>query len=281
VKRIVSLTTFRSLLFLTVLTATICTVPVVALGGCGSTSSAQQNNLSLVERTRFDWDHSGTQTTFSLFRSQTSRRDGEADRLIISRTGKRSWSLTNRDDVWAPLSETELSRSRTQNLVPTSKRLLFVSASSTSAAHVYLILKGAVSGCCVGSLTILTPGDDGKPKVVFHASNHLIAAIIPTDDGNALRIIGQSSDSEARALKNAQSYDPYRVYLLQGDRAAKYDLDLSKAYTLSHYCQWHGPKYDERFVAVGPPTGSDHCRVMTDQEFGVFQQKHPQLFPEP
>jgi hypothetical protein len=281
VKSNLSVPTFWSLLFRTLCVVAICTAPAVALGRRGSTASAQQNKSSLLERTHFDWDHSGTPTTFSLISNQTSSRDGEATRLIISRTGKQSWSLTNRDDVWAPLSGTELSRLQKQNLVPTSKRLLFVSATSTRDAHVYLILKGAVSGCCVGSLTILTPGDDGEPKVVFHASNHLIAAITPTDDGNALQIIGQSSDSEARALKNAQSYDPYRVYLLQGDQGAKLDLNLSKAYTLSHYCQWHGPKYDERFVAVGPPTGSDHCRVITDQAFGLFRQKHPQLFPEP
>ena len=123
--------------------------------------------------------------------------------------------------------------------------------------------RGAVSGCCVGSLTILTSDDDGVPKVVFHASNHLLAAVMPSDDGSTLQIIGQLSDSEARALQNAQSSDPYRVYLLQGDHAAKYDLALSKAYTLSNYCHWHGSKYDERFVAVGPPIGADKCRVMT------------------
>lgn len=279
-KKVVSVSALRRLLFHTARVVAICTVLVVALGGSASIASAQQNDSHLVERTRFDWDHSGTPTIFSLIRSQISKTGGETNRLIISRTGKQSWSFANRDDVWAPLSETELSRFRKQNLVPTSKRFLFVSASSTGDAHVYLILKGAVSGCCVGSLTILTPGDDRKPKVVFHASNHLITAIIPTDDKNALQIIGQSSDSEARALKNAQSYDPFRVYLLQSDHAAEYNLELSKAYTVSHYCQWHGPKYDERFVAVGPPTGSDHCRVMTDQEFGLFQQKHPQFVPE-
>jgi hypothetical protein len=253
----------------------------VALGMSVSGALAQQNGSALLEKTRFDWDHSGTPTTFSLVHSKTSSPDQYANRLVISRTGKPSWSLTNADDVWAPLSETELSRLRKQNLVLTSKRFLFVSAGPTSDAHIYLILKGAVSGCCVGSLTILTPGDDGVPKVVFHASNHLIAAVTPSDDGSTLQIIGQPSDSEARALKNAQSYDPYRVYLLQGDHAAKYDLALSKAYTLSNYCHWHGSKYDERFVAVGPTIGADKCRVMTDQEFGLYRQKHPQLFPEP
>jgi hypothetical protein len=274
----VSVPALEKLLVCMVRVVVICTA---ALGVSVSGASTQQNDSSSLEKTRFDWDHSGTLTTFSLLRSKTSNADEDANRLVISRAGKPSWSLTNADDVWAPLSETELSRLRKQNLVPTSKRFLFVSVSPASDAHVYLILKGAGSGCCVGSLTILTPGDDGVPRVVFHASNHLIAAIVPSDDGSTLQIIGQPSDSEARALKNAESYDPYRVYLLQGDHAAKYDLDLSKSYTLSHYCHWHGSTYDERFVAVGPPTGADKCRVMTDQEFGLFRQKHPQVFPEP
>ena len=94
-------------------------------------------------------------------------------------------------------------------------------------------------------------------------------------------MIGQPSDSEARALKNAQSYDPYRVYLLDRDQPAHYDLARSKAYTLAHYCQWHGPEYDEQFVAIGVTTGADHCRVMSDADFGVYRQKHPTLFPEP
>lgn len=267
----------EKLLVSTVRVVAIC---IVALGLSAISAFAQQHDSTVLEKIRFDWDHSGTPTTFSLLRNTKSGGDEDASRLVISGTGKRPWILNNADDVWAPLSETELSRLQKQNLVPASKRLLFVSAGPTSDAHVYLILKGAVSGCCVGSLTIITPGDDGMPKVVFHASNHLIAAITRSNDANTLQIIGQPSDSEARALKNAQSYDPYRVYLLQGDQPAKYDLNLSKAYTLSHYCQWHGSKYDERFVAVGPPTGSDDCRVMSEQEFGLFRQKHPQLFPE-
>ena len=267
----------ETLLVSTVRLVAICTV---GLGVSVISALAQQHDSTVLEKTRFDWDRSGTPTTFSLLRNTKSGGDEDASRLIISRTGKRPWILTNADDVWAPLSETELSRLRKQNLAPTSQRLFFVSAGPSSDAHVYLVLKGAGSGCCVGSLTIITPRDDGMPKVVLHASNHLIAAITRSNDGGTLQIIGQSSDSEARALKNAQSYDPYRVYLLQGDQPAKYDLNLSKAYTLSHYCQWHGSKYDERFVAVGPTTGSDYCRVMSDQEFSRFRQKHPQLFPE-
>jgi hypothetical protein len=214
-----------------------------------------------------------------LFRQHDA--NGEAtDRLVIGLSGEKSWSLTSHDGEWASMSEAGLSRLNKQNLVSTSKHFLFVSSGSADA-NIYLILKGVDFGCCVGSLIVMTPGEDGQPRIVFQASSHLLAALIPTEGGDALEMVGQSSDSEARALKNAQSYDPYRVYLLEHDRPARYDLALSKAYTLAHYCQWHGPKYDEKFVAVGPTTGSAHCRVMTDPEFDSYRQKHPQLFPEP
>jgi hypothetical protein len=91
---------------------------------------------------------------------------------------------------------------------------------------------------------------------------------------SALRAKQQPKPPATHQLKNAQSYDPYRVYLLEHDRPARYDLALSKAYTLAHYCQWHGPKCEETFVAVGPTTGSAHCRVMTDPEFASCRQKH-------
>jgi hypothetical protein len=214
-----------------------------------------------------------------LFR-QRDANGRETDRLVIDRIGEKSWSLISHDGEWASMSEVGLSRLNKQNLVSTSKHFLFVSSGSADA-NVYLILKGVDSGCCVGSLTVMTPDRDGQPRIVFQASSHLLADLVPAAGGDALEMVGQSSDSEAWALKNAQSYDPYRVYLLEKDRAARYDLALSKAYTLAHYCQWHGPKYDEKFVAVGPTTGSDHCRVMTDSEFDLYRQKRPQLFPEP
>ena len=157
------------------------------------------------------------------------------------------------------------------------KRLYFFSSGSQANARVYLILEGAISGCCSGSLTILTPGEDGKPKIVFHESSYEAAALTPIDEDN-WKLIGRSTDSEAWAAKNAQSYDPYRVYLFRGSVAAAYDPALSKAYTESHYCQWHGPTYDEHFAAVGPPTGADHCREMSREAFTGYQEKHPKLF---
>ena len=224
---------------------------LLSFGAGKLTLSAQAvpgNGSILVEQTQFDWDHSGNPSAFFLFRSLKGV-DEQPDRLVIKQAGKPSWSLTNRDDVWAPLSDTGLSAFRNQK-----KRLFFVSTGPQSDAHIYLILKGAISGCCVGSLMIVTPDEAGHPKVVFHQSSYEIAAIIPTD-GNSLELIGRLSDSEARAWKNAQSYDPYRIYILQNSEMARYDLDLSKAYTESHYCQWHGSEYDEQFVAVGPPNG--------------------------
>ena len=47
-------------------------------------------------------------------------------------------------------------------------------------------------------------------------------------------MIGKSTDSEARATGNAQVYDPYRIYLVIAGAPARYDLDLSKAYTERH-----------------------------------------------
>jgi hypothetical protein len=244
-----------------------------------SLASAQQKTSPLlIEKTHFDWSHSGKLSTFSLFR-QYDASGLATDRLVIDLNGEKRWSLSSHDGEWASMSEAGLSHLNKQNMVSTSKHFLFVSSGSPDAS-IYLILKGVDSGCCVGSLTVVTLDDYGQPRVVFQSSSHLLAALNPTEGGDALEMVGQSSDSEARALKNAQSYDPYRVYLLEHGRPARYDLDLSKAYTLAHYCQWHGPRYDEKFVAVGSTTGSTHCRVMTDSDFDLYRQKHPQLFPE-
>jgi hypothetical protein len=252
---------------------------LLVLDGGRSLAAAQQEiSPQLVERAHFDWSHSGKLSTFSLFR-QYDANGLATDRLVIGLNGAKSWSLSSHDGEWSSMSEAGLSHLNRQNLVSTSKHFLFVSSGSADGS-IYLILKGVDSGCCVGSLTVVTPDDHGQPRIVFQTSSHLLAALNPTEDGNGLEMVGQSSDSEARALKNAQSYDPYRVYLLDHDRPARYDLALSKAYTLAHYCQWHGPKYDEKFVAVGSTTGSAHCRVMTDSDFALYRQKHPQLFPE-
>lgn len=262
------------------MTLFICLAAMIGLNGEEAQAAAQQKaSPQLIEKVSLDWSRSGTVSTFSLFREENSTGD-TFDLLVIAAHGERSWSLPNHDGEWASLSEAGLSHLTKQNLVSGSKHFLFVSSASPGAS-IYLILKGMDSGCCVGSLTVLTPDEHGQARVVFQEQSHLLASITPTRNGNALELIGQPSDAEARAIKNAQSYDPYRVYLLEQDRPAQYDAALSKAYTLEHYCQWHGPKYDERFVAVGSTTGSAHCRVMTEAAFALYRQKHPQLFPEP
>lgn len=243
-------------------------VPVYSFGF----EDVKSSGPVLVEQTRFDWNHSGSLTTFSLFRDAKSEIN-EPDELVIKQSGKPRWTLKNKDDVWAPLSETGMPAFRKQ-----TKRLFFVASSSQPNAQIYLILKGADSGW-IGSMTILISGEDGQPKIVFHEAMYLLTAVTPVD-GGFLKIIGKSSDSEARAIRNAESYDPYRIYLLQNDQVAKYDPDLSKQYTESHYCEWHGPEYDERFVAVGVPKDSVHCRVMSEKGFALYRQKHPELFPE-
>jgi hypothetical protein len=232
----------------------------------------------LIERVSFDWNHSGTPTTFSLFRE--GQDDPILDRLVISAPASPSWSFKDHDGGWASTLEGELAHLKKQNLLPASRHFFFVSSGSPET-NAYLILKGVESGCCVGSLTVITPDEQGKPTVVFHASNHLLAAIEPIDGSHQLALIGQPSDSEAWALKNAQSYDPYRVYVLDRDQPARYDLARSKAYTLAHYCEWVGSKYNEKFVAVGVPTGANHCKVMSGTDFSAYQQKHPERLPEP
>jgi hypothetical protein len=240
---------------------------------------AKQNASShLIERAAFDWNHSGKKSTFSLFRQEDA--NGQTfDRLVIDSDGVKGWALRSRDGEWATTADGESARLGRQNLISTARHFLFVSSDSAKA-HIYLILKGEDSGCCVGSLTVLTPNDQGRPNVVFQSSSHLLTAIDPTGDDDELALIGQPSDSEARALKNAQSYDPYRVYLLDRDQPARYDLARSKAYTVAHYCQWHGPIYNEKFVAVGSTIGASHCRVMSDADFNAYRQKYPSLFPE-
>lgn len=242
-------------------------------------SAKPKPSSHLIERATFDWNHSGKSARFSLFRKENA--DGQtSDDLVIDSGEANRWSLRSRDGEWASIADGSFAHLKNQNLVPTARHFFFVSSGSAQA-HTYLILKGVDSGCCVGSLTVLTVNDQSQPTIVFHSSSHRLYAIEPTGDHDELALIGQPSDSEARALKNAQSYDPYRVYLLNGDHAARYDLARSKAYTVAHYCQWHGPVYNEKFVAVGAPTGASHCWVMSDADFTIYREKYPSLFLEP
>jgi hypothetical protein len=244
-------------------------------------ASAQQGSTTspkLVERVDFDWNHSGELTTFSLLGHPSREEPTGAYRLVVKRKDGRRWTFSNQGDVWIPVANRNLER---QNLVPSSKRMLFISAGEGPATQIYLILIGAGSSCCVGSLDVLTAGSDGMPRVVFHSKEHLLAAVVPLTDQSGIELIGRSSDSEARALKNAQSYDPYRAYVITGAESAQYNLELSKAYTEAHYCEWHGPNYDERFVAIGKTEGAKQCRAMSEARFEQYRLQHPKEFPEP
>jgi hypothetical protein len=224
----------------------------------------------LVERLSFDWNHSGLPATFTLSFQHRTDGAGDADRLVIYRKGSKPWILLNNDDEWGPTVADDLPTRLRKNLV-TSKRLFFVSAGSAPDARIYLILRGGGYGCCVGSLTVLTPGVEGTPKVVFHAVEHLFQDILPLSDHPGIALVGQPSDSEGRAA-NAESYDPYRVYILEGDQPARFDLTRSKAYTVRHYCQWAGPTYNEKFVAVNVDPGqwgAGHCHTMTEAQFNA------------
>ncbi len=235
----------------------------------------------LVEQLKLDWDRSGQLSVFSLSCSLGRGICKDANRLTIKRGDQPSWSIINRDDNWAALTPEHVFTSKEQLSallklrVAPSPRLLFVSSGDSVDGRVYLILIGNA-----GSLTILSPDVSGTPRVVFHSRQQLLAAILSRKDKSGIEMVGQSTDSEAWASKHAQSYDPYRVYLIRGYDTARYDLVRSKAYTLAHYCQWHGPTYDERFGAIGDPTGAAHCRVMSRASWILYAQRNPELFPE-
>ena len=233
-----------------------------------------------IERITLDWDHSGRPSVFTLSYHGMNDGLGDADYLTIKSHGEQRWVLANRDDEWGILGPTARFALDKPNIV-SSKRLFFLRSGTTPKSRLYLILRGGGYGCCEGSLTILTPGDDGTPKVVFHAGTFLPRKIVPLKDGSGLEIVGQAELSEAWASKNAESYDPYRVYILKGSLRARYDENLSEESTIASYCQWAGPIYNEHFAAVGIPTGARHCHVMTREQFDRYSAKHPEIFAEP
>jgi hypothetical protein len=254
---------------------------LIAMGLSGPILIAQTSvKPTLVEKIEFDWDHSGSPAQFSLYFQNRSDSLGDADQLTIRSKGHQPWTLANKDDAWGPAVVDDIPKSKRENLVK-SKRLFFVRAGHTAEARIYLVLKGAGYGCCVGSSTVLTPDRDGMPKIVFHDSEHLLQDIYPLPDESGLVLVGQPSDDEARATKNAASYDPYRVYILNSDQPAIYDLKQSKEYTIAHYCEWAGPKYNEKFVAVNVDSeqyGVGHCKTMTEAQFDDYYEKHKSHF---
>jgi hypothetical protein len=239
-------------------------------------SNSGRQAPTLVEKVSFDWDRSGTATTFTLSYQHRTDGAGDADQLVINSKRNKPWILLNNDDAWTTLT-TEIPPQLLHKNLVTSKRMLFVSSGTGPEAPIYLILKGGGYGCCVGSLSVLTPGENGSPKVVFHAVEHLLADILPLPDGYGIALVGQSSDAEGRALKNASSYDPYRIYIIEADQPAHYDLARSKVYTVEHYCEWAGPNYNEKFIAVNIEPGqwgAGHCRTMTELQFKTYRKKN-------
>ncbi len=239
-------------------------------------SNSDLHPPTLVEKVFLDWDHSGTLSTFALSYQHRTDGAGDADRLVIHRKGNKPWILLNKDDEWTTLSTDLGPKVLAMNLL-NSRRMLFVRSGSVPGARIYLILRGGGYGCCVGSLTVLTPNDDGTPKVVFHAVEHELQDILQLPDGTGIALVGQPSDSEALG-DNAGSYDPYRVYVIKADQPARYDLERSKAYTIENYCEWAGPTYSEKFIAVNVDPGqwgAGHCRAMTQAQFDAYREKHP------
>lgn len=239
------------------------------------------NSPDFAEEVSLDWNHSGTPTTFTLSFQHRTDGAGDSDRLSIQRPGSKQWILLNNDDEWTPLI-TEIPPVLLRKNLVQSTRMLFISSGAQPKARIYLILKGGGYGCCVGSLTVIAPGADGTPKVVFHAVEHLLQDILLQPDRAGIALVGQPSDAEARTQENAASYDPYRIYILQGDQPAHYDLEKSKGYTVKHYCQWAGPTYNEKFVAVNMnqgQSGAGHCRTMTEAQFDAYRTKHSAQFP--
>jgi hypothetical protein len=247
-----------------------------------STSTKEIHSPAFVERASLDWNHAGKPTTFTLTYRHRTDGAGDSDRLVIRRQGSKPWILVNKDDEWTAL-KTEIPPALLRKNLVSSDRMLFIRSGPAADARTYLILKGGGYGCCVGSLTVITPGQDGTPKVVFHAVEHLLGEILLQPGGDSIALVGQPSDAEARALKNAESYDPYRIYVIEGYHQARFDLEQSKAYSVEHYCEWAGPTYNEKFIAVSVDSdrfGAGHCRAMTETQFNAYRTKHPTQFPE-
>jgi hypothetical protein len=231
----------------------------------------------LVESVDFDWDHSGKPTHFSLSSQQSNSADN-VDIFTIQRAGIKLLTLRDVEGGWGTVA-TLVPRLKHRNLA-TSSHMFFMADGPASDARIYLILVGEGSSCCVGSLTVLTPDKDGMPRTVFHENRGILFDVRPLEDSSGLQLITKSSDSEAWALENAQTYDPFRIYLLKDTSPAKYDLELSKAYTVLHYCQWAGPDYDEKFGAIQVAEGPRNCRTMTRVQFQLYSSKHPTHFPQ-
>jgi hypothetical protein len=82
----------------------VCSVAIIAVGSGKPIEAAQQSDATeLIERIRFDWDHSGKLTTFSLVRRHQGPNGELRDRLVIVAEGfpafRFSSSPTNSEDA--------------------------------------------------------------------------------------------------------------------------------------------------------------------------------------
>jgi hypothetical protein len=239
--------------------------------------SIKSTTSKLVERVDFDWDHSGKPTRFALS-TDLPNTAGHPNILTIQHVGIKPLVLRDKNGGWGKVAT--LSPLLKHRNIVTANHMFFIAAGSASDARIYLILIGEASSCCVGSLTVLTPDKDGTPRTVFHEDQHLLYDARPLDDASGIQLITKSSDSEAWALKNAESYDPFRVYQLKDASLEKYDLGFSKSYTTLHYCQWAGPDYNEKFGAIQVSSGVNNCKTMTRSQFESYAAKHPSRFPQ-
>jgi hypothetical protein len=247
------------------------------IGSHCAAESIKSTTSRLVEQVDLDWDHSGKPTRFALSVELPNASD-HPNIFTIQRGGIKPLVLTNKDGGWGKVA-TLSPLLRHRNLV-TAQRMFFISSGQANDARIYLILIGEGSSCCVGSLTVFTPDKEGSPRTVFHENQHVLYDARPLENASGIQLITKSSDSEAWAVKNAESYDPFRIYLLTNTSAASYDQELSKAYTILHYCQWAGPSYNEKFGAIQVANGPRNCRAMTREEFQLYAAKHPGRFPQ-
>ena len=231
----------------------------------------------LIQRVHADWDHSGEVSAFSLYNRHTNESEGLANRIQISRKRIKPWIFLNPYyGGWEKIIGTSASMILPAEGEVRTEKSFFISPGGPGSP-VYLFLKGAASGCCIGSLTVLTASAT-SPKVVFSAQQFWVEHVAPLPGGRGIQLIGKPTDSEARAARNASVYNPYIVYQILGDSRATYDLELAKSYTIDHYCEWAGPKYNEKLVAVGKEGSSATCKVLTDAQFSAYSTRHPKEF---
>ena len=142
-------------------------------------------------------------------------------------------------------------------------------------ANIYRVVVGEPTSAEDGGLTVTQRDAKARQHVVFHRESWLLDRVIA--DHGVVVLVTKSGGSEAWAIRNAFTYDPYRLYRLIHGRAV-YSLTLSRLYSKAHYCAWQGPRYDEHYAAVGPQTGKSACRVMNQAQFSAYEAAHREMF---